>query len=122
MYPVTLVFVKLAIVAFLLRIVISRVQRAILYTVAALTTIYGVALFLILLLQCRPVSRYWNPFMSGGVCANPLLIVNALYANSAICMVTDFTMAILPVFVVWDLKMNTRTKLAAGFILGLGAL
>jgi hypothetical protein len=37
-------------------------------------------------------------------------------------MVTDLTLAILPIFLVWNLSLNRRTKAAVAGILGMGAM
>jgi hypothetical protein len=48
--------------------------------------------------------------------------VNATYAYSAISCWVDWTLAIVPVFIVWNLQMNIRTKISVAMILALGAM
>lgn len=48
--------------------------------------------------------------------------MNATYAYSAISCLGDWIFAILPGFMVWNLKMNSRTKLSVALILGMGGM
>jgi hypothetical protein len=44
------------------------------------------------------------------------------YVYSATAALCDFTLGILPVFLVWNLQMNVRTKAALAGILALGGI
>jgi hypothetical protein len=44
------------------------------------------------------------------------------YAHGAISTWSDWTLGVLPIFLVWNLKMNPRTKVSVALILSLGAL
>jgi hypothetical protein len=77
-----------------------------------------------MMFQCRPISYFWTRYSSGtsGTCINPIVIVDSTYVHSVLSAVVDWTLGILPIFVVWNLKMNTRTKFSVAFILALGAV
>ena len=45
-----------------------------------------------------------------------------MYTHGAISTWSDWTLGILPAFLVWNLNMNPRTKVSVALILGLGAL
>jgi len=49
-------------------------------------------------------------------------MINITLVHSAIMAAADWTCAILPVFLVWDLKMNKRLKISVALILMIGAL
>ena len=53
---------------------------------------------------------------------NPKIIVDAFYGYSAISCLADWILGIIPVFLVWNLQMNKRTKLSVAAILAVGAM
>lgn len=78
---------------------------------------------MLFILQCRPSAYFWTRFTGGkGTCLNPKIVVDATYVYSAISCAGDWTLGILPIFVVWNLQMNARTKLSVALILAMGAV
>lgn len=120
-YALAIDFTKAAIVLFLLRVVVHQWQRWILWVTMAIEFTYGIAFFFLNLFQCIPVSKFWNP-ATPGKCTNPWNLVYVGYANAAVCVAADFTLAILPIFIVRELNLPVRTKMAAAFVLMLGTL
>ncbi len=112
---------KIAICLFLLRIVCNRVHKWILYTVMAVSTLWSFCWIFITIFQCRPPSYYWNRNQPGH-CLNPNFIINASITYGVISMATDFTIGILPIFVVRHLQMNFRSKCAVVGILAMAAV
>ena len=85
----------------------------------------GVFLFFFALFQCRPVSEFWKravQAMPQGTCMDTTTVVNLTYAHSAIITAVDWTLAILPIIIVWNMNMSMSTKLYIALILGLGSL
>lgn len=113
---------KISISITLLRITITRLHNWILYTVISLTVGVGIAFFFILALQCNPVSHFWERLETEGTCIDTNVIVKVAYFYSVIAALCDFTVGILPIALVWPLHMNTRSKIALAFILGLGCV
>jgi len=50
------------------------------------------------------------------------MISGSTYTHSALSALGDWTLGTLPIFLVWDLNMNPRTKISVAVILALGAL
>lgn len=100
------------------------VHVIIIWTVTAVLEIYSVAYFFLFVLQCQPSSFFWNRYAGAtdGTCIDPTITVNATYAYSAISCWVDWTLAILPVFIVWKLQMNVRTKISVAMVLAMGAM
>jgi len=88
-------------------------------TIALLTTMY----FFFAIFQCHPVSYFWLQF-SGveGACLPVQLIVNVTIVYSVFAAIADLIFGILPIFVIWDLKMNKKAKMIVGGLLMLGIL
>lgn len=49
-----------------------------------------------------------------------IIAIAYVYSVTATCC--DFTLGLLPVFLVWNLQMNARTKAALASILGMGCV
>jgi hypothetical protein len=114
---------KMSIGIMLLRLTVKPVQRCIVYIVLVITEVYCVFFFMLFVLQCQPSSYFWTQYTGGkGKCLDPQIAVNATYAYSAIACLGDWIFAILPCFMVWDLQMNSRTKISVALILGMGAM
>jgi len=93
--------------------------RVVLGSVIAFSIFY----FFLIVFQCQPVFYFWTQYLGHtGKCVNPNVIADSTYAHSAISAVADWTLGILPIFLVWNLKMNPRTKVSVGLILALGAM
>jgi hypothetical protein len=114
---------KFSIGIFLLRIAVAKTHRAIIWTAIVVAELYSAFYFFLFILQCRPSAYFWTRYTGGtGSCVNPKITVDATYAYSAISCVVDWTLGIVPVFMVWSLQMNSRTKFVAALILALGAV
>lgn len=108
----------------LLRLTVSRAHKIILLGVIFVTVVVGLVFWLMLILQCHPVSFFWQRVQHGteGKCMDLDYIVNVAYVYSVTAACCDLTLGLLPVFLVWNLQMNTRTKIALATILGMGCV
>lgn len=70
-----------------------------------------------------PVNGFWARMggMKGVVC-HPDIAVNSTYASSAVAAAIDWIFGLLPIWIIEDLQMNKRRKLALGAIMGIGAM
>jgi hypothetical protein len=113
---------KVSVGLFLLRVVAKKIHIWILYAAMAVSAISSIFLLFFMVFQCSPISYFWNRSQPKGHCLSPTVITNATYAFSAISGVCDFTLGILPIFVVWHLKMNRQTKWAVAILLSMAAM
>lgn len=116
-----MIFSKLSIGLFLLRLVASRFHARVAYFAMGLGVLIGLVFFFATLLQCQPVSYFWNQDQPGR-CVNMDVIVSLTFLYSALNIVCDFTLALLPVVVVAGLNMNRKAKLALAPLLSMGCL
>ncbi|KAJ5119147.1 hypothetical protein N7448_010854 [Penicillium atrosanguineum] len=121
---------KISIAVALLRLTVAKTHTAILWVVIGVTTVIGLVFFFMLTLQCTPVSFFWqrvrvltekNSDITGH-CMNLDSIINIAYVYSVTATLCDMTLGLLPVFLVWNLQMNVRTKAALAGILGMGCV
>jgi hypothetical protein len=86
-----------------------------------LTAITGVIFLFVTAFQCTPLSYFWDRSQPGH-CINADIIIGLTYFFGSISALCDFTFGLLPVFLVWNLKMNKREKIALVPILGMGCV
>ncbi|KAF1937748.1 hypothetical protein EJ02DRAFT_475982 [Clathrospora elynae] len=118
-YVMSVVPVKCSISVAMIRITTVRLYKIILYNVMVLSIITCIITDITILAWCRPVAATWNPAL--GTCVNPIILINITYFQSASSVITDWTCAILPVFILWNVKLRYRIKLPVAIVLALGA-
>ncbi|KAJ5812009.1 hypothetical protein N7474_008310 [Penicillium riverlandense] len=129
-YVWVVVIARLAIAMALLRLTVSHVHRLILYASIGVTSIVSIVFWFMLTLQCQPVSYFWqrvrliNDPMTPihGSCMNLNRIIAMAYVYSGTAAACDFTLGLLPFWIVWKLQMNRGTKAALAGILGMGCV
>lgn len=121
LYVVTLILVKASICFTLLRIVDRKRYVYIIYATLALSTASGLVTFIAVLNFCHPLSTAWDP-QPGGTCQSNEYIKSLAYFISATAIVTDFTCAVLPIFILWKVQMQRSLKYTVVCILGFGFL
>ena len=121
-YSTAAVFVRLSILATLLRIVSSPGYKYSIYV--AIATIIAVALqgIIFLLVQCKPISWYWDRSTGSGSCVSSAAIRGNTIATNFTAAVTDVYSAVLPIILLWNVQMNWRSKFLVCIMLSLGAL
>lgn len=108
----------------LLRFVMEPSHKMLLYVVIALTSVSSLAFFFVFVFQCSPVSLFWERIHEDrdGRCMSPLVVVVGAYAYSSVCIICDWTMALLPWFIVRKTRMDLRTKTMVVFVLAMGSM
>ncbi|KAF2815709.1 uncharacterized protein BDZ99DRAFT_432408 [Mytilinidion resinicola] len=120
-YIVTICFLKISLGIFFNRIVVKPWQKTLILVVVVVSTVQSVANFFFAIFRCgAPVGDYLTKQIAGQ-CASRRTNLILLYMHAAVTTITDWIFAGLPVAVVWDAKMDVRTKCSVGFILSLGA-
>ncbi|GFP60294.1 hypothetical protein ACSS6W_000105 [Trichoderma asperelloides] len=110
-YCVTMVLTKISIGYFLLRITVERIHNWIILVVMSLSVITGICFLFITTFQCHPISFFWNKNQDGS-CINIDVIIAFTYLYSAFSVICDFTFALLPIVLIMQLQMNSKTKIA----------
>ncbi|RHZ61813.1 uncharacterized protein CDV56_107655 [Aspergillus thermomutatus] len=121
-YVVTSVIVRLSITITLVRLTVDILQRRILYAATVLSIIAGSIFFFFTIFQCTPVPCYWNRLTEEGHCMDMDSLVGIVYMYSAAAAVCDFTLGLMPVFMIGKLKMDRQTKIAVISLLSIGCV
>ncbi|KAF4338167.1 integral membrane protein pth11 [Fusarium beomiforme] len=119
-YILDMMFIKLSIGVFLLRLCVERVYNWIIWISLAIISIWSIVLFFWNLFQCKPVEMQWDFRITNGTCVNANQIVSAAYAISVMTVVSDWLYALLPIPMLWSVRMTKQAKATVIVILGLG--
>jgi len=88
----------------------------------SLATVVGLIFLFFTIFQCHPVDYFWNRLSEKGTSINKDVLVGIGYLYSVGAALTDLTIGLLPVALIWDLHMDRRTKAAIVGILGIGCM
>ncbi|ROW01310.1 hypothetical protein VMCG_05937 [Cytospora schulzeri] len=120
-YCWTMIFSKISIAIFLLRIIVERIHARFIYVALFINILSGMAFFLVTLLQCHPVSYFWNKNQDGA-CVDVGIVIALTYFYSSLNILCDFTFALLPIVIVRGLNMNRKMKIAIIPLLSMGCI
>lgn len=91
-----------------------------------LTVLSGLVFFFLMLLQCKPLSYFWNRTNTdpgtGGSCVSINIIIVMTYIYSTFAVLCDFTVGILPIFIAYRLYMKKEAKIALVGILSMACV
>ncbi|KAH7317905.1 hypothetical protein BKA65DRAFT_109857 [Rhexocercosporidium sp. MPI-PUGE-AT-0058] len=122
-YIVTSLLIRLSIGFFLLRICNLRAHIWTIRITMATMIVVSVMYFGFMVFQCRPISYFWLRFTDGqGYCFTGRIIADITIVFSVFAATADLIFGILPIFIIWDLKINRKTKIIIGGLLTLGIL
>lgn len=122
LYTICTATVKISIGLMMLRICRRETHRVawwlITYTMSyyTLTTIIAVP---IVIFQCTPVDKYWDHAKPGS-CFSRTVFNGLTYTFTVGSTMSDLTFALVPCWLVWNARMDRRTKISICIVLSLG--
>ncbi|KAH8692329.1 hypothetical protein BGW36DRAFT_387402 [Talaromyces proteolyticus] len=119
-YVISACLIKVSVGLFLLRITVRVIHIWILRLSMLGTIVFGMVYLFLTIFQCRPISAWWTIPKQG--CYKPSVILGTMYTASTMNAVADWTFGLLPIFMVRELNMSRRTKVAALCILSFAAI
>ncbi|KAJ5577303.1 hypothetical protein N7535_004229, partial [Penicillium sp. DV-2018c] len=108
---------KAAVGVFLLRIVRNKIQIWFIWVFLAITAFITTFASITVIVQCIPVERSWNRTVPGHCWLD---FSKVGYTVGSWFVAVDFSFAILPWFIVWDLNMKRKEKITVACGLSLG--
>lgn len=108
----------------LLRITVEQYQKRLIYVVTGVSQVYSLIFIFLFVFQCMPASFYWTRHqgVTKGRCVDPYITVIFGYIYTAVAVFYDWTMAILPWFIVRNMQLDLRTRRMIAVILALGSM
>ncbi|KAI2778613.1 hypothetical protein F4815DRAFT_234381 [Daldinia loculata] len=123
-YVLNMWLIKLSIGIFLLRLASQNRYRYTLYASIIIVSIWSIVLFFWNIFQCNPIAAQWDYTIlqkdPNARCVSADEIVNAAYALSVMSILSDWLYALLPIPMLWSVKMTTQAKMTVIVVLGLG--
>ncbi|KAK1846569.1 integral membrane family protein [Colletotrichum chrysophilum] len=119
-YVLNMLFIKLSIGFFLLRLSTSMVYNWIIYVSLAIITVWSTVIFFWNIFQCSPVEAQWDYTILNSQCVSPNAVVAAAYSISVMTILSDWLYALIPIPLIWNVKMSKQAKATVIVILGLG--
>lgn len=121
LYPFMSATVRTSIAVFLLRIATKPVYRWTIWATLGVVWLMSTVLFFLYVFQCNPPAYFWEQVMGlKGGCMNVAVVPNATIAYSVVCFLADMVIGLLPIPMLWHVKLNTRTKITITVLLSLG--
>ncbi|KAF2465639.1 uncharacterized protein BDR25DRAFT_295297 [Lindgomyces ingoldianus] len=113
---------KIALGIFYLRVAVQRWHTWVIKLLMTGTVFFGGCYFFMAAFQCIPVSEFWNNHPASSRCIPKAPTTGITYALSAVNAFADWSLGILPFFIVLDLQMNLKTKFMVAGILAFAAI
>ncbi|KAI9665494.1 MAG: hypothetical protein M1831_001636 [Alyxoria varia] len=117
----TLMCTKVSLCFFLLRIPITRRYILPLKASIAVLILSNVVITFIWIFQCKPVEGFWDPDIEA-TCLSHQAIYNLILSQAIVSVLSDFGLALYPVLMLWNIKMNLPNKIGVCIIMGLGVI
>ncbi|CAD0092324.1 unnamed protein product [Aureobasidium vineae] len=121
-YVLSLVFLKLSLAFFYVRIVIQRWQKVVIYITVATMTMYGLTYAFTYLFRCGADINHQLIHRAEGRCIPDHTLLIMTYIFGSVDTFTDFVYALLPIYVLWNSNMPLGMKFTAGFLLCIGSV
>ncbi|KAG9603246.1 hypothetical protein KCU97_g1617, partial [Aureobasidium melanogenum] len=121
-YVLTIIFLKISLAFFYLRIIVQRWQKIVIYIAATGMTLYGLAYGFLYMFRCGPNVNQQLIYWAEGKCIPDHTLLVMTYVFGSLDTLTDFIYAFLPVYILWNSNMPLGMKLTAGFLLCMGSV
>ncbi|KAL8369877.1 hypothetical protein RB595_000298 [Gaeumannomyces hyphopodioides] len=110
---------KLSIVFQYMRISVMTFEKRLCYALASILACGFISFFVVALVTCIPLYAVWTPNVPGAVCMN---VTASMTANQIYLIVMDFTILIVPFFILRHLTIPWPQRILLGLVLALGAM
>ncbi|KAF4784574.1 integral membrane protein [Colletotrichum scovillei] len=114
---ISVAFLKVSICLLILRIKDTKLLKGVLHVIMAGVLITNFGVVIILIAECQPVG-FWRG--KSAVCWPTHIRIYFIYATIAYSVLTDLICSLLPLVVIWDVKIPRRTKISVSCLMGLG--
>ncbi|KAM0804931.1 hypothetical protein BDR22DRAFT_885025 [Usnea florida] len=118
-WAVAVTFIRASVLALYVRIFRTKSFRVTCYVVHGINMLFGAATILGACLICDPISFQWHRSIPGGHCGDQKKLDTFIGVFN---LLTDITVVVLPMPVLWGLQMATGKKLTLSGIFGLGII
>ncbi|KAF2865910.1 hypothetical protein BDV95DRAFT_242142 [Massariosphaeria phaeospora] len=112
---------KISISFYILRFRDDKRVRWTLATLMGFMSLATVAVILVLSLSCRPLRKLWEPEIPGQ-CLPLTTVYNVAYVQSAFTIVIDIGLSLVPILVLWHVRIKPGRKALICTLMSLGLI
>jgi hypothetical protein len=100
----------------------SDIQRSVIIFIVGIIVIYDIPWFFTLLFTCSPVDFFWNRALgaTNGTCLSNEVQAGISYTQASLSFVSDFALSLMPIWILWSVKMPFRLKATVAGLLAAG--
>jgi hypothetical protein len=111
-----MLFLKLSLCAFFLRILVSPNQRRVVYAIGALSIITNLYEAIYVIFLCGVPDGHYYLHVLSHQCASVQSQAGIAYSQSSVNMATDVALVLIPIWLLWSLDMKASAKVSVGGI------
>lgn len=93
-------------------------MRVFIICLLVLNNLMMVAIFFTAVFQCTPIMKTFHPEIAGTCISTPHFFI----ATAALTILTDLLVLVIPTWLLWDIRLKPKKKIATIFLLSLGCL
>jgi hypothetical protein len=98
-------------------------DRRVIYAILTLMVVLSTAFLFLVIFQCTPVPYYWDENPNDvGTCVSNGVLAGTGYAHAGVSFVADWMLGLLPIWLLWGVRLKRGKKWGIGGSLGLGLL
>jgi len=116
--PTAVIWSKTSFAVTLLRLTEGKTKKFVWFLIVSGNIFIGLS-SLFLWVQCKPLEKAWSPFVPG-VCWAPDVLMKYNIFSGAYSAAMDFTLALLPWTIVWNLRMRRTDKIGVAIAMSMG--
>ncbi|PNS17117.1 hypothetical protein CAC42_7171 [Sphaceloma murrayae] len=120
LYATVMMLARVSIGFLLMRLMVSKAQKIAVWSVLGLNVAAWIMYVVWTFNICTPLQKFWLWTSPIGTCHQARYAIGS-YIHSASAVVTDWTLSIIPMFVLWKSTLPHKTRIATAGILSLGA-
>jgi uncharacterized membrane protein len=106
---------------FFLRVVVVKIQRRLIIATMIFSTVINFYHIVFAVFQCGN-PRHFAERQMHNQCVSQRVAIALGYEQAVVATLTDVIFAVMPIPLLWNAKMDMRSKISVGFILSFGAL
>ncbi|KAI1337689.1 hypothetical protein F5Y15DRAFT_389960 [Xylariaceae sp. FL0016] len=103
-----------------------RWQRIAIRSILVVSVLFNTFYVFFAIFQCRPAEFYWHRYDSlsdiTGKCNNKTFATIPNYLAFIISIISDWTLALIPISMVWNANLERRIKISVSCVLALGSI